>query len=1560
KPPKRISLPTYPFERKRYWLHEKENIQNNFVTSHISQLHPLVQQNISNLEAQQFSTVLTGNEFFLIDHVIANQKTLPGVTYIEMALSACRQSTKIAFSEIADIVWIQPIIFSNTPQQIVIQLYPSKDHIDFQIKLKLSENHDQLSTQGKLIAKNNIRRPTIDIRKIQSRCSHTIETKEIYDKFLQDGYQYGKTFQPINKLYMGENEALSDLILPDEVKSDFDKYLLHPSLMDGALQTTSGILSLESSDDIFMPFSIGKVIYYQSLPVSCFAYATLKIHSELKIFDISIVDHSGNVCVTIIDFTLRPIPKKEQPEMIYFQPEWQQKDINLIENPIDDKVLIFTHTGLDEFNKRCPNHITVTTGEFFKQISETHYCINPSKEKDYQELFDQIGQPPKYIIHLLSNQSFEQNDASIKNCISQSLFSLIYVCKALLNNQLSNIVRLIYGCPSNQPLYEAISGFAKTLALESAFIELKTVCMNRMSAMSHEIISECLINDGFEINYTDTIRQVKQLKPFKRLTHKSFTLKENGVYLITGGSGILGQIFAKYIDSKVQSTIVLCGRKEALDHDTLTQLEGFASDSVYIQADMSIQKDVKHLVKAIKETYGKLTGIIHCAGVIQDAYIINKDIQDTLNVIYPKVLGSAYLDDATQNDDLDFFVLFSSLSAAIGNAGQSDYAYANSFMDAFARYRNHLKDNNKRFGVTVSINWPLWQEGGMTIDGDSQKLYANISGLLPIKNEHGIDAFETALSENKDQIIVSYGHAAKINQMIEKLNHPEVKKDQQFSPKLDTEEIIQEIHKALITLASNILKVDSSDMQIDDDLYDYGFDSITFTQFANIINDKYQFEITPTLFFEYSSIKQIASALYLINNEYFNKLYQKNKTKHLQKSDVPVHKFTDIQKAHHRFVKQKKIMPQLSPKNQDIAIIGMSGVMPGAKNLTEFWEYLSEGIDLISEVPNDRWDFRTYADKKNLHLRWGGFMPDIDKFDPEFFNLSPKEAELMDPQQRLFLQTVWHTIEDAGYKASDFSGSKTGVFVGVGTSDYSELLRMQGENNAWVSTGNAHSILANRVSYLLNLHGPSEPIDTACSSSLIAIHRAVESIQSDKCNLAIVGGVNAILTPTLNISFSHAGMLSPDGRCKTFDQSANGYVRGEGVGAIILKPLHEAEKDHDHIYAIIKGSAENHGGNAQSITAPNPNAQKELLISAYEDAHIDSSTVTYIEAHGTGTSLGDSIEIEALKKAFSSMYEKHDKIIPQKPVCGIGAVKTNIGHLETAAGIAGVLKILLSLKYKQIPPNINFNTINPYIQLENSPFYLITQKQEWKSLTDNSGNPIPRRAGISSFGFGGSNAHVVIEEYVNNNPIHENNEEQIIVLSAKNKDRLDDYAKVLLEYCSQNQQKISIVNMAYTLQIGRETMEERVAIVVSNIDDLTCKLSSFTEKSKDQTGIYTGNPKQNKDKKSILIGGKAGQLFIHNIIETKDFDRIAQLWVLGIEIDWQLLYDTPPIRIPLPTYPFEKKRCWIHKKQDFENINVFSQGNQLHPLVHQNISSMEVQQFSTVLTGNEFFLMDHV
>jgi acyl transferase domain-containing protein len=319
-------------------------------------------------------------------------------------------------------------------------------------------------------------------------------------------------------------------------------------------------------------------------------------------------------------------------------------------------------------------------------------------------------------------------------------------------------------------------------------------------------------------------------------------------------------------------------------------------------------------------------------------------------------------------------------------------------------------------------------------------------------------------------------------------------------------------------------------------------------------------------------------------------------------------------------------------------------------------------------------------------------------------------------------------------------------------------------------------VLANRVSFLLNLHGPSAPIDTACSSSLVALHRAIESIHTGSCDMAIVGGMQVMLSPAAYISFGAAGMLSNDGKCKTFDKSANGYVRGEGGGAVFLKRLSDAERDGNHIYAVIKATAENHGGKVTTLTAPNSAAQTELLIEAYEKAQVDPATVGYIECHGTGTPLGDPIEIQALTKAFADLYKKRNQTVAA-PHCGLSSVKTNIGHLETAAGIAGLLKALLAIQHKQIPANIHFEEVNPYIKLDGTPFFIADKLTPWEAPVVNGASG-PRRAGLSSFGFGGANAHIVLEEYIPaQRAVPANADEpQLIVLSAKNDDRLKAYA----------------------------------------------------------------------------------------------------------------------------------------------------------------------------------------
>ncbi|WP_269764350.1 SDR family oxidoreductase, partial [Burkholderia humptydooensis] len=415
---------------------------------------------------------------------------------------------------------------------------------------------------------------------------------------------------------------------------------------------------------------------------------------------------------------------------------------------------------------------------------------------------------------------------------------------------------------------------------------------------------------------------------------------------------------------------------------------------------------------------------------------------------------------------------------------------------------------------------------------------------------------------------------------------------------------------------------------------------------------------------------------------------------------------------------------------EHIAVIGMSCRFPGSNTPGEFWRNLVDNRDLIGHVAGLR---ATSSSGAAAPLE-GGFVDDIERFDPQFFGLTPMEAEFMDPQFRQFLQCAWRAVEDAGYRIGDLAKRRVGVFVGVTTSDYRDLwLSRIGAESAG-HLGLAHFMIANRVSYQLDLRGPSEVIDTACSSSLVAIHRACESLAGGNCEIAIVGGVNVIANPAVTEAAAAAGMLSPDGRCKTFDRSADGFGRGEGVGVVVLRRAAEAIAAGDHLDAVIVASGENHGGRASSPSAPNPDAQRELIVDTYRRGGIDPASVGYIEAHGTGTALGDPIEIKALVRAFAELAEGRPCAAPH---CAIGSVKANIGHLEAAAGISAFIKTVLMLRHGRIPGNPHLKQPNPYLELAGSPFELVRETRDWPASR--------RRAGVSSFGLGGSNAHIVLD-----------------------------------------------------------------------------------------------------------------------------------------------------------------------------------------------------------------------
>jgi len=559
----------------------------------------------------------------------------------------------------------------------------------------------------------------------------------------------------------------------------------------------------------------------------------------------------------------------------------------------------------------------------------------------------------------------------------------------------------------------------------------------------------------------------------------------------------------------------------------------------------------------------------------------------------------------------------------------------------------------------------------------------------------------------------------------------------------------------------------------------------------------------------------------------------------------------------------------LPAPHEPIAIIGMGCRFPGADGVQAFWDLLAQGRDAITEVPPDRWDVDAFFDpnpqaKGKILGRWGAYLKDLDLFDAPFFGISPREAAQLDPRQRVMLEVAWEALEDAGVSPLSLSGTQAGVFVSTLKDDYgSRIFDDFDIIELYSGTGSANTVVANRISYFLDLHGPSVVIDTACSGALVAIHMACQSLRQGECPIALVGGVNIILEPDSDIFFSRAGALSPDGKCKTFDSQANGIVRGEGAGMIVLKPLSRALADGDRIYAVVQGSAVNHDGRSNGIMAPNGTAQEQVLHAAYRNAGIDPNTVQFIEAHGTGTPLGDPIEVKALSNVVGSAR-------PEGDVCILGSVKTNIGHGEAAAGMSGVIKATLAIQHNIIPPNLNFNEPNALIPFDELPFVVPQQLTPWPRPES------PKIVGVSGFGFGGTNAHVVLSEPPTavDTTLGVADSAQLLPLSAKSPAALRALAA---EYCDllRSETAPALYDICHTAGVGRSHLSHRLAVVGATAEDLAAHLESYLNEESSK-GVCSGIQRFGHKTPFVWVFSGQGAQWFNMGMELYAFDPVFQ------------------------------------------------------------------------------------
>lgn len=699
----------------------------------------------------------------------------------------------------------------------------------------------------------------------------------------------------------------------------------------------------------------------------------------------------------------------------------------------------------------------------------------------------------------------------------------------------------------------------------------------------------------------------------------------------------------------------------------------------------------------------------------------------------------------------------------------------------------------------------------------------------------------------------------------------------------------------IISSLCDILHMPEVEIESDKAFAEYGLDSVKGAELIGVLNTELEIELSPTDIYDYSTAEQLSN--YIINN--FELKYDTNKIEVMSEKESV-----------------------MCGEKQPIAIIGVSGRFAKSENLEELWDHLEKGDNLVERI--NKWAVEGH----------GSFIDNIEDFDPLFFNISGLEATYMDPQQRLFMEESWKALEDAGYAGRSIEGKKCGVFVGSTVGDYKDLF--EEDVPAQALWGNMNSIIPTRISYFLNLKGPAISVDTACSSSLVAIHLACQSIWNDESEMALAGGVFLQCTPKMFYSGNKGGMLSSTGCCHTFDESADGFVPGDGVGVVVLKPLAKALEDHDNIYATIIGSGINQDGATNGITAPSSKAQEELERNVYESFSIDPKTIQMIEAHGTGTKLGDPIEVQALTRAFRNFTNDRN-------YCAIGSIKTNIGHAQHAAGIASIIKILLSFKHKKIPASLHYEKCNPNINFMESPFYVNTKLSSWKNEN------IPLRAAVSSFGFSGTNAHLVLEEVNIPRVEHNRMREYLVVISAQTEKQLKILVESIIKKCKN--EKIDCGNLSYTLLLGRKHFKYRLACIVCDSEQLISYLQSWLLRDEGVVIYNNGEIAKRIEENKIQEGNREIENFICEDMNHSYLRSIGEKFCSGYELNYDKLFlDDEYYKISLPIYPFLKDKYWV----------IESEKKIPHPLLQNFEKNDDLSQFTSSFSGEEYVLKNHV
>ncbi|WP_050486703.1 SDR family NAD(P)-dependent oxidoreductase [Streptomyces sp. CNS654] len=1539
--PSRVPLPTYPFARDRYWVPERPSPQ---AAQGPAEPHPLLHTDISDFGARRHLTRFTGDEFFLTDHVVKGRKVLPGVACLEMARAAAAlalggpepDGTGVA---LRNVVWARPVTVGAEPVTLVTSLVAeTADEAAYRITGTAGDAAAPVVHSQGQVVRRSAAPARLDLAALKAACDRAeLTAGQLYPAYEAIGFRYGPAHRGLERLRIGRDQILARLTLPDAVAAGSDAYVLHPSLLDATLQASLGMGPAAGDADALdvtgmkpsLPFALDELEVLGSCREPLWAWIRYGEGSrpDGTVFklDVDLCDDRGEVRVRIRGMSYRVLDGEagataEAESCLGFLPEWRPAEpASAVAEPLEHLVILPETPGLSgqsalgEALTRQDPAVRLLPLTSTAHGAAERYTDNTVRLLEHvRGLLEGDGTRPRALVQL----AVPDHDGAL----AQGLLGLLKSARAEEPGLLPQAVLLD---PAESAERQAARIAAARRHPGETLLRFRGDRAEALAWREADAVSEAPV-------------------PWRN----------GGVYLVTGGLGRIGTLVARDIATQARDvTLVLAGRSPLGpgQETTLEELRALGAHARYARADVADTAAVRTLVNDMLREHGALHGVVHAAGVIRDGLVRHKTAEECRAVLAPKAAGLVNLDEATKDVPLDFLVAFSGAAGVFGNVGQADYSAANAFLDAHVRHRAALVARGERSGASVCVDWPLWAEGGMRVDAATAAVMRGQLGMAPMTTVQGLAALYAALHAPHTQLLVVAGDADRIRNTL--LGRPPapasvpapVRPAPAPSPRAGDDAVRAALVDHLRSVLSEVIQVPLHRIDPAAPFDRFGIDSVLALSVTNRLESDFG-SLSKTLFFEHRTVAEL-SAYFLDAHADRLATVLGLGAGTVGASAAPVPALPPLPTT--PVGAGTTALPPVQPSQATsaapaaaaerapvgdgiaedaIAVVGLAGRYPGAADLDELWENLVAGRDAVTEVPEERWDHARYYDPERgrpdrTPAKWGGFLDGVADFDALFFNVSPREAEIMDPQTRLFLECVWNLLESSGYtreRLREEHGGSVGVHVGSMYQQY-QLLASDLAHES-VTSVMGHSAIANRVSHFFDLQGPSLAVDTTCSSSLVAIHLACEELRRGTCEMMIAGGVNLTLHPKKYLGLGLTGLTgsSPDSRAFL---DGDGFVPAEGVGAVLLKPLARAVRDGDEILAVIRSSATNHKGRTSGPMVPGLDAQARLIEDNLRRAGVHPRTVSYVEASANGSQMGDALEFAALRKVFGERTA-------DESFCAVGTVKSNLGNVEAASGIAQLSKVVLQLRHGRLVPFTGNGPLNPGVRFEGTAFYLPQDAQEWqRPVVDVDGREreYPRRATVSGFGAGGSNAHLVVEEYVPADPADDPAgaiapdtavTPEVVVLSARDEKRLNAVVRRLREFVTTREDQLSLQDLAHTLRRGREPLDSRLALVVGSLRELTEGLTHYLEGSAADSSVplFTGDARRGDADLGILLSGRGGEAMMRELLAEHSWEKLALFWARGGNVPWQALPSTgrtPRILRSLPTYPFDRRHHWL-------------------------------------------------